>query len=398
MLRMLIKDLRINPLRSFLTGSSMFLGILAVILSVVSGTVGQSALTGLSEQLYGRPPTFTITGTGPDFGDSTKLSHLAQQLRTLPGSTSFVAQAEEGVNISTQGNIRNSATQQIKDAANSYVTADLLLTSSSYPTIFNIPISQGAWFSDSDAASTLSAVVNTDLSSTFPLGSFMYLSGPETTIVTPVRVVGIVNDGSPDSRAYVNALSLTKATRIAFTSIDILWYNTRGLNAAQVNSTISDVLHDTTGGRVSQVEVNTAQDPYGNVIQALQLTFALCALLLLLVSAIGLLNIGLATLETRTRELLIRRSLGATKGSITALVIGGSLLLALIVSFITIGISIGIVAAIPLILPPDTPISPPSFPIAAALVAIGSATLTALVGSFIPALRAARLEPALALR
>ena len=39
---MLLKDLRLSPMRSFLTGFSMFIGIIAVIASVLIGTVGKA--------------------------------------------------------------------------------------------------------------------------------------------------------------------------------------------------------------------------------------------------------------------------------------------------------------------------------------------------------------------
>ena len=58
---MLLKDLRLSPMRSFLTGFSIFIGIVTVIASVLIGTVGKDCLIATNEQLNGRRPTYEIT-------------------------------------------------------------------------------------------------------------------------------------------------------------------------------------------------------------------------------------------------------------------------------------------------------------------------------------------------
>ena len=45
MFRILIKDLRISPLRTFLTGFSMYIGIIAMISAVLVGTLGRKFIT-----------------------------------------------------------------------------------------------------------------------------------------------------------------------------------------------------------------------------------------------------------------------------------------------------------------------------------------------------------------
>lgn len=44
MIRMIAKDLRINPLRTSLTALSMFIGIIALIAGVLVGTLGRDYL------------------------------------------------------------------------------------------------------------------------------------------------------------------------------------------------------------------------------------------------------------------------------------------------------------------------------------------------------------------
>ena len=129
----------------------------------------------------------------------------------------------------------------------------------------------------------------------------------------------------------------------------------------------------------------------------MQLSFAIVAALLLFVSALGLINIGLASLEQRTHELLIRRALGATRWSIASLVLGSAIILALIVSIAAVAVSFGLVSIASSFWDAASPVSPPVYPYEAAIGAVIAAFITALAGSGVPAIKASRLQPALAL-
>mgnify|MGYP002241064612 CR=1 FL=1 len=105
------------------------------------------------------------------------------------------------------------------------------------------------------------------------------------------------------------------------------------------------------------------RDDYEQVIGFLQLGVTVTAILLLSVSAIGMINIGLAGIEQCSHELLIRRALGATRASIAIQVIGSSVLLGLIIAFAAVLISAVLVWAIPWMMPADSPLEPPRIPI-----------------------------------
>ena len=73
-------------------------------------------------------------------------------------------------------------------------------------------------------------------------------------------------------------------------------------------------------------------------------------------------------------------------------------MLSLMVCTISIIVSLILVNCIGLFLPSDTPITVPEYPITAAVIAVITSIITALLGGVIPAIKAAKLEPALALR
>ncbi len=103
-------------------------------------------------------------------------------------------------------------------------------------------------------------------------------------------------------------------------------------------------------------------------------------------------------MEQRTHELLIRRAIGASRTNIVALVFRLTVDFINIVCFAAILISLILVHCIGALLPVDSPVGTPSYPISVAVVAVAVSVLTALLGGLLPALKAAKLEPALALR
>ena len=106
----------------------------------------------------------------------------------------------------------------------------------------------------------------------------------------------------------------------------------------------------------------------------------------------------LSSLEQRTYELLIRRAIGASRINIVALVLGTQLVISIFVCIVSILLSILIVEGIGIFLPPDTPVASPAYPFFSAVVAVVASVTVALLGGLLPALKAAKLEPALALR
>ena len=72
--------------------------------------------------------------------------------------------------------------------------------------------------------------------------------------------------------------------------------------------------------------------------------------------------------------------------------------LSLFVCIASILLSLLIVEGISVLLPPDSPITAPSYPIFSAVIAVITSVIVALLGGLLPAIKAAKLEPALALR
>ena len=112
----------------------------------------------------------------------------------------------------------------------------------------------------------------------------------------------------------------------------------------------------------------------------------------LLLSAIGIYGVMSYLVSQRTRELGIRMALGANRREIVRLIVGGGARL------IAAGIVLGAVASIALQRVMGSLIYRASILDGATAVAIASLAAAGLLACYLPALRAARVDPLVALR
>jgi putative ABC transport system permease protein len=126
---------------------------------------------------------------------------------------------------------------------------------------------------------------------------------------------------------------------------------------------------------------------------ALTIVLLLIACVTLLVSGIGIMNIMLATVSARTREIGVRKAVGATKLDIRLQFLAEALLISLAGGSIGLVIGLGLPFSVRYFTDYRIPISGLS-----ALVAIAVCALVGIVFGTFPATRAAQLDPIESLR
>ncbi|MGH9583459.1 MAG: FtsX-like permease family protein, partial [Bryobacteraceae bacterium] len=231
-----------------------------------------------------------------------------------------------------------------------------------------------------------------------PLGSHLTIlarvySGEHASSSRPLEIVGVAKDvrnddlwrpeadiyvpfaQSPASSAFLAArtavppMSIVPALRDAVRSID----KEQPINRIR---TMDEIVSET----------------YGTIRFPMTLLWIFSALALVL-SAVGIFGVMSYTVSQRTRELAIRMALGASRGEILQLILGEGLGVTLL------GIALGLAAALGLsrimagYLYGITATDPLTFALASLLLA-----MVALLASYIPARRAAKVDPIVALR
>ena len=113
----------------------------------------------------------------------------------------------------------------------------------------------------------------------------------------------------------------------------------------------------------------------------------------LLVGGVGVVAIMMISVTERTREIGVRKALGATR----AIILWQFLVEAATLTSLVAGIGLLIGAILAAVIKAYTPL-PASVPASAVLSAVGASIVTGIIFGMLPALRASRLDPIDALR
>jgi putative ABC transport system permease protein len=175
----------------------------------------------------------------------------------------------------------------------------------------------------------------------------------------------------------------------------------------EVNS-ILDARHRIRSPATRDFEAQTLTAAIANanqIFQVLTLFTAAVGTISLVVGAIGILNIMLVSVTERTREIGIRKAIGATNRAILHQFLTESIVLAGLGGLIGVGIGIGLSVLLGIIAPTFAPYLGSTFaeftPVVTALPVVASFAISLTIGLIAggyPAYRAVRLRPVEALR
>jgi putative ABC transport system permease protein len=119
----------------------------------------------------------------------------------------------------------------------------------------------------------------------------------------------------------------------------------------------------------------------------------------LLVGAIGVMNIMLVVVGERRGEIGLRKAVGASSRSIFAQFLAEAGAVCVVSGLLGVGLGVGATRFVAATVPPDSPLaSPPVLDPFTVSVTVGALVLVGVVAGVVPAVRAARIPPAEALR
>ena len=402
-LRTGLAAIRTHGLRSTLTVLGILIGIAAVILTVGLGLGTQKDV---SEQISSLGSNLLIVTPG----SSLSLEGLRGGFGTRPTLTRDDAEAlASSVNTpDVAGVAPEKSTSLSLETSQTNWTTTVVGTTEDWPSVRGRTLSSGSFFTAADDAAAAAVVVLGSSTATELFGTTDVVGQSVTISDVTFTVVGVLADaGASDSTDLddMAVIPLTTASqqviggrdRNSLTTVYVQAASTEQLSAAyQETETLLLNLHGISSTDSADFTINS-QDALVSTATAVYRTLTVLltgiAALSLLVGGIGVMNIMLVSVTERTREIGLRKALGAPPWAIRRQFLAEAAVLGLAGG--VLGAVLGILAArvLPDLL--DTSI------VVSGLAVGGSVVVAIGIGltfGVYPATRAARLAPIDALR
>jgi putative ABC transport system permease protein len=394
--------------RSLLTMLGIVIGISSVIILMSIGASAQAYILaqvqGLGSNLIIVIPGGTTNGkfSSPAAAQGIIVTSLVQNdVTALERDPSIAAVTEEA---------RGQATASFGDNSE-VVTFDGV--PANFFTIRNFEVATGYPFTDDDVQSYNHVVViGSDLANTLfgpnsnPVGQYILLKNISFRVVGVLAPKGTGAFGVDQDDIAMVPITVAQQQMLGvnyFSDIEVEANNNYTIDFAQQRvSTILQQDHNIANADQDDFTIETQQDVLSllsTITSALTLFLAAIASISLIVGGIGIMNIMLVSVIERTREIGLRKAVGATDRDI----LQQFLIEAVTVTFIggIIGIAVGalVVTAAWLILAKALAVAWSfEFPISAVIIAVLVSSVTGIVFGIYPARQAARKSPIEALR
>jgi len=277
-----------------------------------------------------------------------------------------------------------------------------------------LPLKQGRWLNDLDEVQKRNVVVLGDemTHNLFPgrpaVGSFILLNDYRFEVIGTLKRVGRGDENSTNTRAYIPFQVMRSDFPIkgeeAYDAISFVNYQPRVADehliardeARRVIARNHHFDYHDEDAFEGWDTVEQAQ-MMGTIFDAMNDFLGTVGLVTLALGAIGVINIMLVAVTERTREIGLRKALGATNRNIMLQFFAEGILITLVSGLIGMGVAAGFMALLGNINGPGG-FDPPRLVPKTAILAIVSLTLAGVVAGLYPARKAARLQPVEALR
>jgi putative ABC transport system permease protein len=391
--------LRANKLRSFLTMLGVVIGVAAVIAMVA---IGRGAQESVNARIAALGTTLLTVSPGQVFGrgvasgtDRARLTMDDADALVRRGQTLGAVQPEMSGQAQVQYSSANTNTSIVGTTAN-------------YPEVRRFTVVAGRMFNEAENAGTQRVAV---LGAT--VADNLGVSSPEAIVGEAIRIKGIQfivvgvlapkGQGSPFGNPDDQVLVPITTARFRVLGTDrIRSINVLATSEAAIPRAMGEIQaivrreHRLRPGQADDFSIRNQADflnTLGETTQTFTFLLAGIAAVSLLVGGIGIMNIMLVSVTERTREIGVRKALGATRSTILLQFLIEAVVLCLLGGLVGVAIGAGGAIALSKIASWNASVSPASVVLAFAF----SAGVGVLFGVW-PARRAARLDPITALR
>lgn len=387
--RMALRAMNAHRMRTFLTMLGIIIGIASVVAVVALGTGARQAILSNISSL-GTNTIEIYPGSG--FGDV----HAAQVETLTPGDSMALA-GQPFVDSATPGVASSGTAQRGNRSANVQMQG----VSEQYFRVHGLKLGEGAFFGPPAVAGYQQVVViDANTRARFfaaqeePIGQTLLLGN------VPVRVVGVVKK---DAGAVGDASLLRVWLPYTTTMARMLGQSHVSSITVRVSDAISMEVAERTIGRLLARRHGSTDFYMSNnaqIRQSIEQTTGILTMMIssiaaiaLVVGGIGVMNIMLVSVTERTREIGVRMAVGARRSDILQQFLIESVLVCLLGGMLGIGVALALGAALELANVGFSLV----FSANSILAAFACSSLIGIGFGFLPARRAAQLDPVEAL-
>ncbi|MDP9094280.1 MAG: ABC transporter permease [Actinomycetota bacterium] len=395
--------IRTHKLRSMLTSLGILIGIAAVVLTVGLGQGAQQQVTKQLSALGGNlliisPGSSTTGGVRGGFGSASTLTLADANALSSPTAAP---------DISAVAPIIQSNNQSLVNGATNWTTT-VVGTTSQWATVRSRTVSSGRFLTTGDQSTAAAVtVLGSDTAAQLfgpinPVGQTVTINNVSFQVVGVLTSAGSNSTTNLDDQAVVPITTAAQrivggTNRTSVQSIYVKAASPGQLTAAyQEANTTLQYRHTITAATTTDFSITTQQSVISttsSVNTTLTSLLIGIAALSLLVGGIGVMNIMLVSVRERTREIGLRKALGATPSMIRRQFLCEASILGLTGGMLGVGLGVGAALTLPHLISNPVAISVPWI-----LIAIAVAAAIGIGFGVYPAARAARLSPIEALR
>ncbi|HRI04301.1 MAG TPA: ABC transporter permease [Pyrinomonadaceae bacterium] len=408
-LKMSMDSIRSHKFRSFLT-------ILGIVVGVITAIVVASILTGMRNSIvsiveeYGTNNIYAYhlsTGFGPRSRDERNRKPLTDE-----DATAILAQSTAIEDISTRapniGSFNGGFDDNLVYEGKNYRWALTDGVNPNYAPMTNIVIKQGRFITDADnyqRRNVLVVGVNC-VEALFEgheddvVGKLVRMNGMTWEIIGVIekRKAGFFGENEEDRKVFMPYRTARKVAPEREETVHIIQAKQGRITEAVQE--VEGILRQRRGvqfGEPNNFDVKTADNfiaQFDGIIGGVGIAAIAISCLGLLVGGIGVMNIMLVSVTERTKEIGIRKAIGATKNAIVLQFLLEAMTLTFFGGIIGVFVAIGISNLIMLFVPSI----PAQVPPWAVIAGLGTSIGVGLVFGVLPARKASKLDPIECLR
>lgn len=386
-LRVAVDALRVNRLRSALTMFGVVIGVAAVVVLVAIGSGARSLVQSEIEGL-GSNMIFVVPGQ-LSFGSTPSVSRMRLDDITYVGR---VVGDERNVAAAL------SSGEQVR-AGRTEIFTSVMGANESVRNVFNRPLSRGRYLSRVDVETRRRVVVLGSEAAAKIFGEVDPVGRQVTIAGSRFRVIGVfaeVGQSFGEARDTQLHIPVTTAQRLfGVDRVDFLVVRAPTADdIPRLQREVVDALKKKyPGEEFSAVTQTQLLGTIGTVLGALTGVLAAIAAISLLVGGVGVSNIMLVSVRERTKEIGLRKALGARQRDILAQFLVEAVLLTTVGGVVGIAFGAGAAFMISALSP-----VPASITWWSPALAFGVSVGVGVFFGVVPARRAGRLDPVVALR